>query len=45
MKLNKEECKFLRLGRNHPTHQYMLGSPRWEAAWQQRTEGSWWTPS
>ena len=24
MKVNKDECKILRLGRNNPRHQYML---------------------
>ena len=44
MKLNKEKCKVLHLGRNNPMPQYMLEAAKLESNLAKRTWGSWSTP-
>ena len=39
MKFNKEKCKVLHLGRNNPTHQYMLGATQLESSLAEKDLG------
>ncbi|KAK4806812.1 hypothetical protein QYF61_005608, partial [Mycteria americana] len=43
MKFNKEKGKVLHLGKNNPTHQYMLGATQLESSLAEKDLGSWWT--
>ena len=39
VKFNKEKCKVLRLGRNNPLHQYMLGATQLESSLAEKDLG------
>jgi len=36
---NKGKCQILHLGRNHPSHPYMLGADQMESIWAENTLG------